>query len=631
MVAPMRSRRQGPVRQPTVLYGLRWRAADDINAAPATDPAVLQEQVAALAGELDALAQQHRQLVEHILAQQQNAAAGGVPDSFVPPSVLRTVVKIFAGVAAPNHILPWQRKLQTNVSGTGFVVDKKRRLIATNTHVIGKATSIQVRRHGAGHRHVAETVFIAADCDFALLRVDEDAFWRDVEEAQFDGVASEELREQGGLAALCSLGPSCAIPDLQANVKVVGFPWGGEQVSITSGVVSRVDMTSYGGADSSLLGIQIDAAINSGNSGGPALVDSKVIGIAFQTLIAASNIGYLIPACIAAVAARAFMRALTEHHRAAGADPHVQAIVYHEGFSSVGIGYQDLTNDKLRRVHGLTAAEQTGCLVEHVFKRCSGEGVLKVGDVICRVNGMAIADDGTVQWKNDQRVSFSHFVRSTRPGDTFELEVLRGGESMTLTVPAKVPFSIVPNHTYSDKYLEQLPYRVFGGCVFTELTMGFLLEWGDPDWFNNAPRHLTGMLFPKHTDEQAKPDGSAAPVAERDSIVVLSQVLPHAVNRGYASEHFTNRFVDKVNGTTVRSFEHFNALLEEACANAKGHADVADVTILLSNGSMNLTMALDAAPAAEADELVMRAYGIPALVRFPGGRDPAKNGTADET
>mmetsp|Transcript_44054 Transcript_44054/g.135979 ORF Transcript_44054/g.135979 Transcript_44054/m.135979 type:complete len:380 (+) Transcript_44054:71-1210(+) len=38
MDAPMRSRRQGPVRQPTVLYGLRWRAADDINAAPRDGP-----------------------------------------------------------------------------------------------------------------------------------------------------------------------------------------------------------------------------------------------------------------------------------------------------------------------------------------------------------------------------------------------------------------------------------------------------------------------------------------------------------------------------------------------------------------------------------------------------------------
>lgn len=40
---------------------------------------------------------------------------------------------------------------------------------------------------------------------------------------------------------------------------------------------------------------QIDAAINSGNSGGPALQDDRVIGIAFETLDNAENIGYIIP------------------------------------------------------------------------------------------------------------------------------------------------------------------------------------------------------------------------------------------------------------------------------------------------------------------------------------------------
>ena len=40
---------------------------------------------------------------------------------------------------------------------------------------------------------------------------------------------------------------------------------------------------------------QIDAAINAGNSGGPALQDGKVVGIAFQALGVAENIGYIIP------------------------------------------------------------------------------------------------------------------------------------------------------------------------------------------------------------------------------------------------------------------------------------------------------------------------------------------------
>lgn len=57
---------------------------------------------------------------------------------------------------------------------------------------------------------------------------------------------------------------------LQDAVAVVGYPIGGDTISVTSGVVSRIEVTSYVHGSTELLGVQIDAAINSGNSGKPA-------------------------------------------------------------------------------------------------------------------------------------------------------------------------------------------------------------------------------------------------------------------------------------------------------------------------------------------------------------------------
>jgi hypothetical protein len=51
---------------------------------------------------------------------------------------------------------------------------------------------------------------------------------------------------------------------LQEQVLVVGYPTGGDNTSITSGVVSRVEVTQYVHAASHLMAIQIDAAINPG-------------------------------------------------------------------------------------------------------------------------------------------------------------------------------------------------------------------------------------------------------------------------------------------------------------------------------------------------------------------------------
>lgn len=52
---------------------------------------------------------------------------------------------------------------------------------------------------------------------------------------------------------------------------VIGFPIGGDTMSVTSGVVSRIEVTSYVHGSSELLGIQIDAAINSGTPGNTSI------------------------------------------------------------------------------------------------------------------------------------------------------------------------------------------------------------------------------------------------------------------------------------------------------------------------------------------------------------------------
>ena len=73
--------------------------------------------------------------------------------------------------------------------------------------------------------------------------------------------------------------------------QVVGYPTGGDNISITGGVVSRVDFQQYAHGAANLLAVQIDAAINPGNSGGPAMLDGLVVGVAFQNLVGAENIG----------------------------------------------------------------------------------------------------------------------------------------------------------------------------------------------------------------------------------------------------------------------------------------------------------------------------------------------------
>ena len=62
-----------------------------------------------------------------------------------------------------------------------------------------------------------------------------------------------------------------------------GFPAGGEQISYTRGVVSRIEVEGYVHiGNRAFLAVQTDAAINPGNSGGPVIQDDKVVGVAFE-------------------------------------------------------------------------------------------------------------------------------------------------------------------------------------------------------------------------------------------------------------------------------------------------------------------------------------------------------------
>ncbi|RVX20892.1 Protease Do-like 2, chloroplastic [Vitis vinifera] len=122
------------------------------------------------------------------------------------------------------------------------------------------STNVKVKRRGDDTKYVAKVLARGIECDIALLSVESEEFWKGTEPLNFG-----------------------RLPRLQDAVTVVGYPLGGDTISVTKGVVSRIEVTSYAHGSSDLLGIQIDAAINPGNSGGPAFNDQgECIGVAFQ-------------------------------------------------------------------------------------------------------------------------------------------------------------------------------------------------------------------------------------------------------------------------------------------------------------------------------------------------------------
>ncbi|KAI5330687.1 PREDICTED: protease Do [Prunus dulcis] len=436
---------------------------------------------------------------------------------------LDSVVKIFTVSSSPNYFLPWQNKSQRESMGSGFVIPGKK--ILTNAHVVADHTFVLVRKHGSPAKYRAQVRAVGHECDLAILSVESEEFW--------NGVNSLELGD---------------IPFLQEAVAVVGYPQGGDNISVTKGVVSRVEPTQYVHGATQLMAIQIDAAINPGNSGGPAIMGNKVAGVAFQNLSGAENIGYIIPVPVI-------------KHFIAGVEESGKYV----GFCSLGLSCQPIENVQLRN-HFRMHPEMTGVLVSKINPLSDAYKVLKKDDIILAFDGVPVANDGTVPFRNRERITFDHLVSMKKPNETAVVRVLRDGEEYEINITLRPLQPLVPVHQF-----DKLPsYYIFAGLVFVPLTQPYLHEYGE-DWYNTSPRRLCESALrepPKRAGEQ---------------LVILSQVLMDDINAGY--ERLAELQVKKVNGIEVENLKHLCQLVEN-CSKESVRFDLDDDRVIVLNHSL---------------------------------------------
>src|ERR1700734_1450993 len=189
----------------------------------------------------------------------------------VPSAALEnSVVKIFSPMRYPDPYKPWTKQAPSEATASGVVIEGKR--ILTNAHAVLYASQVQIQANAAGDKLSATVLAVAPGIDLAVLQLDDPSF--------FDTHPP--------------VARASKLPQIKDPVLAYGFPTGGSSLSITKGIVSRIEFATYNYPASGLR-IQIDAAINPGNSGGPAAVGGKMIGLAFSRLVNAENIGYIIP------------------------------------------------------------------------------------------------------------------------------------------------------------------------------------------------------------------------------------------------------------------------------------------------------------------------------------------------
>ncbi len=421
--------------------------------------------------------------------------------------VREAIVKVFTVHNVPDYYNPWNMRGTQSSTGSGAIIADNR--ILTNGHVVRDQTFVQVRRFGEARRYQARVLHTSHRADLAILTVDDPGFFDGVEPLTFG-----------------------ALPETQEEVNVYGFPMGGDTLSITKGVISRIEHQTYAHSSAHLLAAQIDAAINPGNSGGPAVVDGRIVGVAMQGIPQAENLGYIVPAPV------------IDHFLQDIADGQFN------GIPGLGIVTQPMENPDFRRRYAMND-EESGVLVVHTVHDSAADGYLVPGDVLLRIDGEPIADDATIAFRPGERTHFAYFIQRQQVGGQITLDVLRNGKRLKLEVPLRYPMErdwLVPLEMY-----DVLPtYYIYGGVVFVPLTVNLLRMWGR-NWMNTAPPELMVHLARNYvTDNQ-------------DEVVVALKVLAADVNQGYHSEN--HWVIEAVDGKPVRNLRHLVACVEDGTGN----------------------------------------------------------------
>lgn len=395
----------------------------------------------------------------------------------------KSVVKIFSAVSYYNYDYPWQAPNIYNFTGSGAIIEGNQ--ILTSAHVVSGAKFIEVLKEGDPNKYIAKLKFISNQADLALLELEDVRFFKDTLPLSL----SQEIKHRDAIT-------------------VLGYPIGGDTIATTTGVISRIEYTYYSWNRNNLLSIQIDAAINSGNSGGPVVnQEGKLIGIAMQMIKDASNIGYIVPSAII----KTFL------------DDVQDGVV--DGLHSNATTIESIENPAMKKFYNL---KDDGVLVTFVDMQ---DKELRVGDIILAIDGIKIANNSTIQ-SSIGRVDFRLALHSKQVGQSVSLKILRDKKEMDITYALKYSDPLI-----KQEFSQEPKYFIYGGLVFEPLTYNYLK--GPKENANSY-----NMLF----YEQSKSEKYSEPV------VLTRTMFPHSVNRGYKPY---SAVVKAVNGEKMRDFAHF--------------------------------------------------------------------------
>lgn len=404
----------------------------------------------------------------------------------------KAVVKLYVTHQSWDMKQPWSKNRSVSSTCSGFFIEQG---ILTNAHCLTDSTYIQVELPGVADKVEAVRKAVNHQVDLALIELKDPSQYPEITPVKFD-----------------------ELPAMRDKVVTVGYPRGGRQVSYTEGVVSRIDIMGYAYSHVNSLMVQTDAAINSGNSGGPVFSDRSgaALGVATQRSNRGEAIGYFIPTPV-------IEQFLTDIK-----DGTV------DGIPALAAFFQGMENPALRTSLNMQEG-QTGARYMIAAKDCSLDGLLKKDDVLLSIEGHQVFNDGRAPFRDDSKIGLGYYVVIHQVGDKIKLEILRKGKKKELVVPLKgINIYIIP----AMPQFETRPrYYEIGGMLFRPVE-----------------RRYTNSLGKRNPPGIIEYAGVVRGEVDIDELVVISSVFNASVNKGYPG-YVENIRVLKINDQPIKRLE----------------------------------------------------------------------------
>ncbi len=442
---------------------------------------------------------------------------------------------------------PWGKRAPYTRRAIGAVITGGRVLVTAE--LVGNANYIEFEAADGGQKSPASIEAVDYECNLALLRADDPAILKDIKPLEITTAA---------------VGDMLSIWQLENNGNLL----------ITRGPMTTAEVSRYPADDSPFLIYRLTAPLQFRDNSFtlPVVNDGKLVGLLMRYNSSTNNAD-IIPAPI-------IERFLAD-----------AAAMPYEGFPRMGMTVAFTRDPQFRKYLGLDGTSG-GIFVSDVLADGSaGKSGLEKGDVILKVDGLAIDQDGNYEDPDYGRIAVSHLF-STRHavGEKVPFTVFRKGEIKD--IPVTLDHRDVSTYVIEPYIVDRAPrFAIVGGFVLQELSRQYLKEWGN-DWEKKAPNQFVYLDQMQH--ELFKGDGPK-------KIVFVSRVLPTGATVGY--EDLGMLIVTKINDVALQSLSDVPAAL------AKSNDGLHKVEF---DGEPT-TIYLDAKAVSEEGEALRKKYRLPTL------------------